>query len=111
MATTTSLAVAGGIITAPFVEGYKARKSAENLAKQQDDATKRMQDEARKREQELNKRMANERARKKAVQNRSQLLRDQLATRAKSRPRGGTILTKNSPFGDSIGRKSLIGGG
>ena len=93
------------------MEGYRTRKASEKLAKQQDDATKRLAEEARKREMELNKRIANESARKSATRTRSMLLRDQLSARSKSRPRGGTILTKNSPFGDSsIGKKSLIGG-
>ena len=114
MAVTTStalLALAGGSLVGNIYQGEQARKSAKDLAKQQDDQTKRLEEEKRKRERELANRMATEKARKSSVENRSRLLRDQLTSRSKARPRGGTILTKQNPFNQStIGKKSIIGG-
>ena len=101
---------AGGSIVGNVYSGYQQRKESKKVQQTIEQETKRVQEAARKRELELANRMSTEKARKRAVRKRSSLLTEQRAARSKASPRGGTILTKRNPFGQSlIGSSSMVG--
>ena len=83
-----------------------ARPRVKSTQQQMHDQEALARKEARRQEMLMSRRKASEAARKSAVEKRQSLLTAQLRDRSQARPRGGTILTSRSPFGQG----SLIGG-
>ena len=116
MAVASSTAFIGAsIVTAGLIAASETKRAAASQRNALNAQSDMVQKEAKRRERELLNQRDTRRSRGVAVDKRNRLLSQQLSRRSKLNPRGGTILTSQSPFGKSLiggsmGKSSLISG-